>query len=437
MKFPFGNKKQKDNSENFEDNSEKRSVFSSEFFGKLGEFFNPEPQKEKVLRHEDFAAAGDTYYATVSAGYKISQRILIVILVIFLVFSLVTNFNEITFDNFFYMIKDFNTAVDMESTNYDTLSYDSNTRHFFSLFRGGLTVVNPSNLSVFTATGRRTMQTTSQFSSPCVESSGKYFIIYDTAGTTFSIYNSFSRIYTETLDYPVTGACFAENGNMAVITRDTSHKSLIHVYNKNFKKLFTVPYSMYAFDVEMNSDADKTAISYYDIGDGSGRTEIRIMTMSTAEDYETISIDGEFLLECGFLSEEIFAVVTDRSIRVYDKNFQEYDAQTYYNGVVSGYHVNEYGAAVSYTYNSENIAIVFDKKGNLLYNESVNNNIKDISVYEEYIFLRTDDGVVRIKGSNNDEQFLIAGKGQMLIYSADTVLVCGDSKAEYLVFEDE
>ena len=297
--------------------------------------------------------------------------------------------------------------------------------------------MNPSNLSVFTATGRRTMQTTSQFSSPCVESSGKYFIIYDTAGTTFSIYNSFSRIYSETLDYPVTGACFAENGNMAVITRDTSHKSLVHVYNKNFKKLFTIPYNMYAFDVEMNSEADKIAISYYDIGDGSGRSNIRIMTLSTAEEYEMISIEGEFLLECGFLSEDIFAVVTDRSVRIYDKSFQEIDAESYYNGVVSGYEISEHGAAVSYTYNSENIAIVFDKTGNLLYNESVNDNIKDISFYENYIFLRTDDGVLRIKGSNMNEQFLSAGQGQMLIYSADTALVCGDSKAEYLVFEDE
>ena len=37
--------------------------------GKIGHFFNPEPQKEKVLRHEDFNAAGDVYYASVSAGF--------------------------------------------------------------------------------------------------------------------------------------------------------------------------------------------------------------------------------------------------------------------------------------------------------------------------------------------------------------------------------
>lgn len=432
MKLPFVKKNKNNNTEQ----DVQSSSNASKIFGKVGGFFNPEPQKEKVLRHEDFNAAGDTYYATVSAGYKVTQRIIVLLLVIFLLFSLVTNFREITYDNFFYLIKDFSAAVDVESSNYNTLSYDSDTKHFFSLFKGGLTIVNPSRLSVFTATGRRTINESSKFSSPCVESSDKYFVIYDTAGTTFSVYNSFSRIYTETLDYPVTAATFAENGNMAIVTRDISHKSMVHVYNKNFKRLFTVPSDKYAFDVEMSSEYDRLAISYYYEGDGSGKTQIVIRTLSSTEEFEQIDIEGEFLLECGFLSDERFAVITDRSVRIYDKYFEELEAYSFNNGVVSGYEIGSQGVAVSYTQNSKNIAIAFDKSGNLLYNEDINDNIKDIGVFDKYIFLRTDSGVIRISSESDDEQFLSSGQGQMLIYSADTALVCGDAKAEYLVFED-
>ena len=56
--------------------------------GKIGDFFNPEPQKERVLRHEDFNGAGDTYYANVSAFYKVAERLLWLILIIFMVISL-------------------------------------------------------------------------------------------------------------------------------------------------------------------------------------------------------------------------------------------------------------------------------------------------------------------------------------------------------------
>ena len=435
MKNPFGKNKQ-NKSQSAENNKSEVSA-ASELFGKLTGFFSTEPQKEKVLRHEDFNGAGDTYYATVSAGYKISQRIIAIILVIFLSFSLATNFKEITYDNFFFLMKDFSAAASASEANvYDTVSYDSNTRHFFSLYKGGLAVANPSNITVFTATGRKTLQISSSFSSPCIASSRKHFIIYDTAGNTFSVYNSFARVYKETLDYPVTGAAFAENGAMAIITKDISHKSLVHVYNKNYKRTFTVPSDKYAFSVAMNSEYDRLAISYFDIGNGGGRTNIVLRKLTDMSALHEIHIDGEFLLDCGFLSDERFAVVTDRAVRVYDKYFDELDAYEYGNGTVSGFGISEHGVVASYTLNSKNIVIAFDKSGNLLYNENVSDNIKDIGVFENYLFLRTDSGVLRINTKNDDEKFLTSSQGKMLIYSADTALICGDSKAEYVVFED-
>ena len=356
-----------------------------------------------------------------------------------LIISFATNFREITYENFFYLIKDFSSAFEIETAAYETLSYDSDTRHFFALYRGGLTVVNPSNLSVFTATGRRTIKTASNFSSPCVVSSDKYFVVYDTAGTEMAIYNSFSRIYKETFDYPISGAAFDNDGKLAIITRDTDHKSTVHVYNDNFKKMFTVPSSTkYAFDVAMNSESDRLAIAYYGIGDGSGRTEVVFYSVSTnpPEELTAITVDGEFLLDCGFVTKELFAVVTNRSVRLYDKHFEELDSYDLENGAVSGFCINEYGVAVSYTVNSSNNAVVFDSRGNIKYDEIVNDNVRAISTFEEFVFLRTDAGVVRVEMQTLDEEFLTSGQGKMLIYSADTALVCGDSKAEYLVFGD-
>ena len=270
-------------------------------------------------------------------------------------------------------------------------------------------------------------------------SSDKYFVVYDTAGTEMAIYNSFSRIYKETFEYPISGAAFDDDGNLAIITRDTDHKSLVHVYNDNFKRMFTVPSSTkYAFDVAMNSHSDRLAIAYYGVGDGSGRTEIVFYSVATEppQEIDTVTVDGEFLLDCGFVNENLFAVVTNRTVRLYDKHFEELDSYDLENGVVSGFCINEYGVGVSYTVNSSNNAIVFDSRGNIKYDEIVNDNVRAISVFEGFVFLRTDAGVVRVDMQTLDEEFLTSGQGKMLIYSADTALVCGDSKAEYLVFGD-
>lgn len=433
MKLPFVKKRAENISE---DEREDGTSVGSRLLGRLGELFTPEPQKEKVLRHEDFNAAGDTYYATVSVGYKIAQRIFIILLVFFLIFSLATNFREITYDNFFYLLKDFSAAVDAETSNYDMLSYGSDTRHFFALYKGGLTVVNPSSLSVFTATGRNTMQISSALSSPCIATSDKYFAVYDTAGTSFAVYNSFARIYSESFEYPVTDVCFSDDGRMTVVTKDISHKSLVHIYNKSFKRAFTVPSDKYVFDVAMSSENDMIAIAYYGIGIGNGETEVTVRSLSTMEETETVYISGEFLYKCGFLADGRFAAITDRAIHIYDKYFEELETYEYTNAAISGFDISSHGVAVSYVLNSKNIAIVFDKSGNLLYNEAINDNIKDIGIYGKYVFLRTDSGVIRFNAVNDARELLTSDQGTMLIYSDDTVLVCGDSKAEYLVFED-
>ena len=58
-----------------------------------------------------------------------------------------------------------------------------------------------------------------------------------------------------------------------------------------------------------------------------------------------------------------------------------------------------------------------------------------IGLYNDFIFANTGDGVARISLKNKKEQeYLPSDNGDMLIYGEDTVLVCGEAKAEYLVF---
>ena len=126
MKKPFGNFKElKEKIGNISANA------SEGFLGKIGRYFNPEPQKERVLRHEDFNAAGDVYYADISVAYKIAERVLWTVLVIFILFSVLFNYKDITYDNFYYLFKDFSSAVDSGASDYEVLSYDSDSRQSF------------------------------------------------------------------------------------------------------------------------------------------------------------------------------------------------------------------------------------------------------------------------------------------------------------------
>ena len=295
-------------------------------FGKVGDFFDPEPEKERVLNQEDFRGAGDVYYASVSAFYKIAERLLWIVLAVFLTFSLATNYKEITYDNFFYLLRDFSAAADSNTSNYQILSYDSDDRQKFDLYRGGLVSASPSTVSIFTAGGRRTLRNNNDYYSPNVVCCDKYVLVYDTAASSFSMYNSFSKIHHEKLDGPITDACFNGEGAFALAVRQNDIKTVIYLYGDDIKLRGSIPDKRFVFDMALNDSQSRFAALYYESGDGTGCTSVCIYDVkssSSARMLKEISLEGEFPLACSFLDNEAVAVITNRSLRIYDKNFNE------------------------------------------------------------------------------------------------------------------
>ena len=438
MKAPFWKKLNKDGG------GGESSGFAEKFTG----FFSAEPQKEKILRHEDFARAGDVYYASVSARYKVAQRILVLLLVFFLLFSIFTNIREITYGNLFYFVRDFGNAVDIESTNYETLSYDVYQNQNFSLYRGGIAAVSPSNVSVFTATGRRTLKSRADFVIPYSVCSDKYVLVYDMSGNSFALYNSFSKVYTESFDYPITDAAISDSGAFAVLTRSSDYKSVINVYNKSFKLIGRYSKNLYALDLSIDDKGERMAVLFYDVGDGRGRTTLRVYDISNRvsdkrdPDEDRIlcekEIDYAFPLSCSFNSGGGLSVITDSSILLLDGELDLADSIGY-SAEVSAVYTGENGAAValrSGALNDRNRIIAFDGNGKLLYDETVRSSVREISVLDKYVFIKSDTGAMRLNTQNGDEERYDCQSGRMLVYDSSTAIICAESKAIYIKFKD-
>lgn len=405
--------------------------------GKVGEFFDPEPQRERVLRHEDFNGAGDTYYASVSAFYKIAERLLWLILIIFMVISLVTNYKEITYDNFFYLLKDFSSAADSEVPTYQVLSYDSDSRQTFGLYRGGLVSASPSAVSVFTAGGRRTLKSNTEYYSPTIVCSDRYVLVYDSASSAFSVYNSFSKVYNERLDSPITDAAFASDGSFAVATKNEDSQSVIYLYGKDIKRRGEISESRYVFDMAIGEDGDRFCTLTYQAAGGNGSTTVNLYDIENSKSgakLASVDIDGEFPIGCAYLDNGRIAVLTNLSIRIYDKDLEERDKLTFYDSSVRAFKTDRNGVSLVISSDTGKRVIAFDEKGELAYDGPVTENVSAIEQCNGYLFLRTVSGVIRIDMDNNEREFLPCESGKMLIYGEDTAMVCGDAKAEYLVF---
>lgn len=429
------------NEEQLDEDGDKKGAKKSrrkKVFNKVGGFFDPEPQKERVLSKEDFRGAGDVYFASVSAFYKIIERILWVLLIIFLTFSIATNYREITFNNFFYLLKDFSSAADSETSNYQVLSYDSDKRQKFALFRGGIVSASPSSVSVFTTSGRRSLRNNNDYYSPNLVTCDKYVLVYDSASSSFSVYNSFSKVYNEKLEAPITDAEFAEDGSFAVATREADIKTVIRLYGKNIKYRGYISQSDYVFDMATSSSQGRFATIAYDVGSGTGETIITVYDTSssnTAKKLYEHSIDGEFPLSCAYLDGGALAVVTNGSVRIFDKDLNEKEKTVFYEGSVGAFNVSKNGAVAVVNTGTVRTVYAFDSKGNLVYDNPIGENIIRGDIVGKYLFLQTSSGVIRINTDDKQRQSLSSGQGSMLVYSEDTAIVCGEAKAEYLVFD--
>ncbi len=413
-------------------------------FEKVGDFFNYEPQKEKVLSKEDFNGAGDIYYASVFALYKVIERFLWLLLVIFLVFSVATNSREITFNNLVYLFKDFSSVSDTIQSEYAVLSYDSYAEQKYALYRGGVVTASPNTASIFTAGGRRTFKDNNDYNSPNIISCDKYVMIYDTEGASYSIYNSFSKIHTEKLDAPIADACFDKSGAFAVLVRSNDIQNQVFVYDDNLNKKAGFKPEGFVFDIALDYDKGKAAVLSYEASSGVGKTLVKVYDIKKNASKPTeFTIDGDFPLNCTFLENGTLVVVTNSSVRMFERAFDgqfkelQSDSETYVTSNVSAFCGSENGVAVVIGEDSQKKILLVDKDAKK-YIFGTTENVKQIGVSGKFVFLNTVSGVYRINIKDKDNakayEFLPAAGGDMLVYGDDTAIVCGASRAEYLVF---
>ncbi len=436
--FDFVNKiKKKDASASQKESSQK----IDKLLGTISRYFTTEPERERVLRYEDFDAAGDTYYATVSARYKVCQRIFMALFIIFVTISITFNIKNITYDNFFYLVKDFGAVASSDDYRYETLSYDASTNQSFSIYRGGLAVVSRSNVSAFTSTGRRTLRSNAVYSNPSVAASDKYLLVYDMGDSNFAIYNSFAKVYSEKLDYPITDACFSEKGSFILLTRSEKYQSTILFYDEDFDRVSRYSKPLYAIDIAIDENGKRAAAVYLDTENGISATKVIVYDLSSHEEIAEHTFSGEFPLSCAFFESGELSVITDSSVITFDKRAKKWVAsESYYSKTVSAIWNDEKHSAVAYNNGVAtdiNEISVFDKNGNLVYNETIPMGVEQLSVRSGYVFVKNSEGVTRIKMKDSSLQSLECQSGRMLVYDSDTVLVCMQSKAVYLDFSDQ
>ncbi len=397
-------------------------------------------KKKKTLSIESDKPRNE-YYENISVRFGIAQVVLYLLLFSFVVLSMFANTDLITYRNFYDFFKDLGATADaVDIFETDSLTYPTDEAQSFGLYRKGLAVAGNTSVTVFSATGRQILSVPISYRNPTVMSAGKYFLVYESGGTRYSLYNSDVQIHSDTTEYPITGATVSDSGKFALISASKTHNSVVYLYNSKFNCTAYYNFKEYVMDVALNPKGTHIGILYTTAKEGSFATRLKIAEVGKEKHLFDGKISSSMGLSCTFTDGGKLAVLCSDRVVFYTTEGRESGDALLFDGMnLTAMDLGKSGIAISLKKNAvseQTQVIVFDKNGKIVYNETVLEKLGQLKYTENTVFWTTPTGVsrLRLKSRSIDRVSCVTDGRVLLAVGENEVLCCSSGKAVYVGF---
>lgn len=382
------------------------------------------------------AAPKNKYYLSVSRRYNFAKYLVLIAFMCFLLISLMANRENITYENFLLLIKDVNLAARTANRSYETINYSEDSEQTVTRYKNNLVVTGGSGVKIFSGTGSQVYSGKEKFSKPRAVSSDKYLLVYDFGGTKFSLYNTFTSVFSDSFEYGITDGAISDSGTFALVSRTKEYNYSVMVYSKNCNLINRYRGNEYVIDVAISDDGKRIAIVMVEAESGYYNTTLMLCEPGSEEVIQTLTLSHVFPVKCAFSDDSNLALICDKEVYFYDKNGSlrgnfpisgELDRVS-----CQGDHVAL--AVADNAVQSDNTVIVLGYKGNVKYEGDIQARISDIELYEGSLFVLTDTDIRRITLSDGKELSKQAQgySKELVVFSRDDVMLCTKSKAEHI-----
>lgn len=340
----------------------------------------------------------NAHYLKLARTSAIIRYACIIFVVVFAVYSLSFHANEISMENFRYMLKFINLGDEQQSSAGSSLDFDGSDGNRGIIFKGDLAVLNENGLTVIGWDGETILREAMPLDHPMIDENGISLFCYDLGGREVRIFNSYSRIATVPFDYPVHGLASSEEGGFAVISSAKGFRSAIYVYDKEYRPIYTMSLAdEYADFIDMSSQGNEFIIASHFSEGGNIVTKVTKMQTDKKDPLFSQSFVGEIPLGI-YYTDDGFCLMTSDRLRTFDKD-NELKAEVDFNGkrLLSG---EFFGNKILLTYAVEGLsggteAIVYNTDGEEIYSYNFPAAVSDALIVEN-VFYALSPGVMTL-----------------------------------------
>ena len=345
-----------------------------------------------------------------------------------------------SYDNVYYMFKDIEYISSFSEGRPEVLNYSKsvNNQHFSS-FKNGLAVVSDRELKLFTSTGRVTMTGGCEYVNPKIVASNNSAIVYDGGRHAYSVYNSFVKLHSETLDYPISLVDMSDDGSYVIVTKSNKYPSVLKVYDPDFKLVSEYSKNDYIISAEMSDNGRYIAVASLDSSKGESIVTLNVLKNGSKKVYSTVTISGTMPYKCSFLSNDRIALVCSDRLCIYDLK-GSIKSEYCYPSRLFDFCISEDTILTVLDFSgigNANTVVLFDKNGRDVFAKNIDGNVRDVIYSDNYIYVLRDTDVVRIDtrlGLTSYVNYTFEVAELQALPSGD-VLLCTETTAYYLAFK--
>lgn len=390
----------------------------------------------RISSHSDEPVT-NKYYLLVSKRYMQAKYILILCLAAFIGISMILFRNEITYANLMYLIRDFNTKGSVYMSGFDPVEYDEQENMSFCLYRGELVVAGNRSVRMYNSKGQLNRSYEPGYTDPVLSASDKYIIAYDMGETSYSVYSSIAKVNDGVATGSIENADINNSGDHLLVCRSDETKYLVMTYDSAFRNTAKYYKNKYVTSAAIGSDGRVIIVSF-DSTAGGYECEVDFFTKGAESADNKYTASDIFPLQCGIWENgNSFVLCTDK-ILFFDKSgnlLKTEKTEFKYTAYCEG---NE---TLAVSCSKDNLGgksdvIVFDTRGEMVYNNSISGNVSSVAVTEEFVCVLT--GGTAVMMPFNTDKTMMADTDEdtaVLLTSGSSVLLCKRNGAAGLVFE--
>lgn len=390
----------------------------------------PESQKQNKISITEKKPKVNSYYLVISDKFKIAKYVTLCILVAFLLTAVLLFRDEITVENLRYLFRDFEVGDNVNVNTNDFISYDADKHVNLALYKGDLVIAGSSYFYLSDLQGNKRLNEDSSFSNPVIISGEKYLLVYGLSEYTYSIYNTFSLLHTQSFDYPITNAALADNGMYAIVSRTAEYRSVVYLFNPDFECIGAVYKDKYVVDVKFNSDGTQVLITSLYSQDGAYCTEIVNYSPYSEKANSSLSLENSLPIKTGYNSKNGYSVIFDDKVNFYDSSYSLVNAYNLSSKAVMITAIVDSDMTVI-AYSEEIVGndvkiVAFDKDGDNVYDGYINGQVKKLRLYRGTVYALLEGKVVGIDLSDGSTISFDIEKNavDVLVVNEKNILVC-------------